>query len=141
MKEAILTLSQGPANLTELCLQLGTEMLLWQEHAATLEARRKLEDSLQQGRALAKFRSGWKPYGDPQITEDLSRFRKPSSGSLAALKAGHVQILARCSSHALGRGGDQGFRHYWLWDQPRWARRLCGRGSVLAEIMPMTSSA
>ncbi|HHT42727.1 MAG TPA: pyrimidine-nucleoside phosphorylase [Firmicutes bacterium] len=95
VKEAILTLKgQGPANLTELCLQLGTEMLLMAGACSDAgEARRKLEDSLQQGRALAKFREWVEAQGgDPQITEDLSllpqaKFRQ----SLAALKAGYVQ--------------------------------------------------
>ena len=83
VKEAILTLKgQGPANLTELCLQLGTEMLLMAGACSDAgEARRKLEDSLQQGRALAKFREWVEAQGgDPQITEDLSLLPKPSSG-------------------------------------------------------------
>ena len=53
VKEAILTLQgQGPAHLTELCLQLGTEMLLLAGAAAQAgEARAKLEESLFSGAA------------------------------------------------------------------------------------------
>ena len=52
-KEAILTLQGlGPAHLTELCLQLGTEMLLLAGAAAQAgEARAKLEESLFSGAA------------------------------------------------------------------------------------------
>lgn len=97
VKEAILTLKgQGPKNLTELCLQLGTEMLLLAGAAADGdEARTKLEKSLQSGRALEKFQE-WigAQGGNPMVAEDLSllpqaRFQK----DLVAPQTGYIQEM------------------------------------------------
>lgn len=58
VKEAIDTLKgQGPADLTELCLALGSQMLLFAGAATTAEdARKKLLGAIQSGAALRKFR-------------------------------------------------------------------------------------
>jgi pyrimidine-nucleoside phosphorylase len=59
VKEAIDTLKgKGPQDLTELCLTLGSYMVLLAEQAGTVEeAREKLQKSIQNGTALETFRS------------------------------------------------------------------------------------
>jgi pyrimidine-nucleoside phosphorylase len=56
--EAIETLQgKGPADLMEMCYILGSQMVVLAKQAATLEeARTMLEEALQSGKALAKFR-------------------------------------------------------------------------------------
>jgi pyrimidine-nucleoside phosphorylase len=56
--EAIETLQgKGPADLMEMCYILGSQMVVLAKQAATLEeARAMLEEALQSGKALAKFR-------------------------------------------------------------------------------------
>lgn len=95
VKEAILTLQgQGPAHLTELCLQLGTEMLLLAGAAAQAgEARAKLEESLFSGAALEKFKE-WVAAqgGDARVAEDLSLLPQARHrASLKAPRAGYIQ--------------------------------------------------
>ncbi len=112
VKEAILTLQgQGPENLTELCLQLGTEMLLLAKAAGDArEARSKLERSLKNGLALAKFKE-WVAAqgGDPRVAEDVNllpqaRFQE----NLLAPRSGYIHaidplILGAAAMH-LGAG-------------------------------------
>lgn len=56
--EAIDTLNgRGPADLTEMCYVLGSQMVVLAKKAATLdEARALLKEALRSGKALAKFR-------------------------------------------------------------------------------------
>ncbi|MTD40033.1 pyrimidine-nucleoside phosphorylase [Erwinia sp. CPCC 100877] len=56
--EAIETLQgKGPADLMEMCYILGSQMVVLAKQATTLEeARAMLEEALQSGKALAKFR-------------------------------------------------------------------------------------
>lgn len=58
MREAIETLQgKGPADLQELCLKLGANMMLLSGRAATeREARAKLEEAIRDGQALAKLK-------------------------------------------------------------------------------------
>src|SRR5690606_29699051 len=58
VKEAIDTLKgEGPDDLTELCLTLGSQMVYLAEKASSIEeARQKLEENLQNGKALEKFK-------------------------------------------------------------------------------------
>ena len=58
VKEAIDTLrGHGPKDLEELCLALGSQMVYLAEKAASLEeAKAKLKEAIQSGKALAKFK-------------------------------------------------------------------------------------
>ncbi|WP_121639772.1 pyrimidine-nucleoside phosphorylase [Virgibacillus sp. Bac330] len=58
VKEAIETLQgKGPEDLTELCLTLGSQMVVLAEQADTIdEARKKLEANLHNGKALQQFK-------------------------------------------------------------------------------------
>ncbi len=58
VQEAIDTLKgEGPKDLTELCLVLGSQMVLLGERAATIEeARKLLETNIQNGKALECFK-------------------------------------------------------------------------------------
>jgi pyrimidine-nucleoside phosphorylase len=73
VREAILTLrGEGPADLTELCLVLGSKMLVLGRVAADeAEARALLRDSIASGRALDTFRA-WiaAQGGDPRVADD-----------------------------------------------------------------------
>lgn len=79
IKEAILTLKgEGPKDLTELCLALGSHMVVLAKRAKTVEeARKRLEEKLSNGEALEKFRQFVRAQGgDDQITDDLDRLPK-----------------------------------------------------------------
>lgn len=72
MSEAIATLKgRGPLDLTELCLELGSRMLVLSELAAdAVTARARLEDLLWDGRALAKFKEWVEAQGgDPAVVD------------------------------------------------------------------------
>ena len=75
VKEAIQTLSGGgPADLKELCLALGSQILLASGLCGTEgEARSRLEQALASGAALEKFRAFIRAQGgDARVTEDMS---------------------------------------------------------------------
>src|SRR5690554_3062036 len=75
VKEAILTLrGEGPARLTELCLELSAEMLLVADITnSRSEARRMAEKNFRTGQALGKFRELIKAQGgDAKVVDDLS---------------------------------------------------------------------
>ncbi|HPT83586.1 MAG TPA: pyrimidine-nucleoside phosphorylase [Limnochordia bacterium] len=95
VKEAILTLhGQGPENLTELCLQLGTEMLLLAGAAASpREGRAKLEHSLRSGLALEKFKEWVQAQGgNPQVAEDVGLLPQARfQADLKAPQSGYIQ--------------------------------------------------
>jgi len=65
VKEAIDTLKgEGPDDLTELVLTLGSQMVVLAKKASTLEeARAKLQESIKNGKALAKFKDFIKNQG------------------------------------------------------------------------------
>lgn len=72
--EAIDTLrGNGPVDLTELCLVLGSKMVLLAEKAETEQAARKLlEESIHSGRAVEKFKSFiTHQHGDARIVDDI----------------------------------------------------------------------
>ncbi len=55
--EALETLqNQGPSDFTELCIELGKQMLIFALDIDETEAEKRLEDSLSSGTALEKFR-------------------------------------------------------------------------------------
>lgn len=75
VQEAIDTLKgEGPADLQELCLLLGSYMVVAAGKAGdATEARRLLHDALNSGRALETFKRFIEAQGgDPRVTEDPS---------------------------------------------------------------------
>lgn len=75
VKEAIETLSgKGPKDLTELCLTLGSQMVVLGGHAKTIdEARKELEEVIANGAALEVFKKFIKGQGgNPAVVDDLS---------------------------------------------------------------------
>lgn len=76
VKEAIDTLKgEGPEDLTELCLTLGSHMVLLAKKAATLtEAREMLQEVVRNGKALETFKIFLQSQGgDPTIVDDPSK--------------------------------------------------------------------
>ncbi|MGG0657765.1 pyrimidine-nucleoside phosphorylase [Rummeliibacillus pycnus] len=75
VKEAIDTLSgKGPKDLTELCLTLGSQMVVLGGHAKTIEeARKQLEEVIANGAALDVFKKFIKGQGgNPAVIDDPS---------------------------------------------------------------------
>lgn len=76
VKEAIDTLKgEGPQDLTELCLTLGSHMVYLGNKANTLtEARELLEEKIKDGTALQTFKTFLQSQGgDPSIVDDPSK--------------------------------------------------------------------
>ncbi len=76
VKEAIDTLKgEGPEDLHELVLTLGSQMVVLAKKAGTLdEARAKLEEVMKNGKALEKFKAFLKNQGgDSSIVDDPSK--------------------------------------------------------------------
>ncbi|MFC4078163.1 pyrimidine-nucleoside phosphorylase [Salinithrix halophila] len=107
VKEAIDTLKgQGPKDLTELCLTLGTHMVVLGGGAdSPEEARRLLEEKISDGTALAKFRSFIEAQGgdgraveNPDAylpkAEHIVEVQADRSGTLATLEAGEIGLCA-----------------------------------------------
>ena len=107
VKEAISVLSgQGAADLTDLCLHLGAEMLVLAGHSPNQESGYKVvEQKLKSKAGLEKFREliSWQG-GDPRVVGDLSllpqasyqtEVRSRQSGyvsSIDALKIGSIAM-------------------------------------------------
>lgn len=95
MREAIDTLrGQGPADLLQLVLALGAEMLVLGRVAPDLEAARgQLRDALTSGAALDKLRAMIvNQGGDPEVIDDPDLLpRADVEGTVAATEAGWVQ--------------------------------------------------
>lgn len=92
--ETIETLKgRGPADLTELCIELGVRMLLLGEKASSPEeARSLLEKQLSSGAALAKFREILiEQGGDTAICEDYSIMDlSPNKSDFTASSQGYI---------------------------------------------------
>lgn len=76
VKEAIDTLrGQGPKDLEELCLSLGSKMVVLAKHAETVEeARKMLEEVIANGKALEVFKEFVAAQGgDASVIEDPSK--------------------------------------------------------------------
>ncbi|MFE8702603.1 pyrimidine-nucleoside phosphorylase [Cytobacillus sp. FJAT-54145] len=76
VKEAIDTLKgEGPEDLTELCLTLGSHMVYLANKANTLEEARKfLEEAIENGRALDTMKTFLESQGgDPSVVDDPSK--------------------------------------------------------------------
>ncbi|WP_102345698.1 pyrimidine-nucleoside phosphorylase [Bacillus sp. Marseille-P3661] len=106
VKEAIDTLKgKGPKDLEELCLELGSRMVYLAEKANSLdEARELLQQAIQTGAALEKFKTFIAAQGgDPSITEDtqklpLAKFKidlkAEKTGTVSTIIADQVGIAA-----------------------------------------------
>lgn len=103
VEEAIETLSgEGPEDLTELSLELGSQMAVLGGKAETLEeARKKLEAALSDGSALEKFKVFLKNQGgNADIVDDLSKLPHAEyTFEAEAETEGYVQAIG---SEAMG---------------------------------------
>lgn len=101
VKEAIDTLKgEGPEDLHELVLTLGSQMVVLAKKADTLdEARAKLEEVMKNGKALEKFKDFLKNQGgDSSIVDDPSKLACRRSD---CLRTGCIPICqGRCARQA-----------------------------------------
>lgn len=103
VQEAIDTLrGAGPADLTELCLVLGSHMLVVAGIAETAEAARaQLQTVLTNGKALATFRDFLAAQGgDPSVVDDPSRL--PQAARTVPVTLGESGYVARIHAEEVG---------------------------------------
>jgi len=97
VKEAIDTLQgRGPADLTELCLVLGSEMLLAAKQATTQEdARKQLQTVMENGDALRLFGQLIKAQGgNEKVIEDTNLLPQAQYQiEVPATKSGYVSMI------------------------------------------------
>lgn len=97
VKEAIDTLKgEGPEDLTELCLTLGSHMVYLAEKASSLaEARTMLENVIKDGSALEKFKVFLSSQGgDAQVVDDPSKMPQAQfTFELEAKEEGYVSEI------------------------------------------------
>ncbi|MCY0894720.1 MAG: pyrimidine-nucleoside phosphorylase [Alicyclobacillaceae bacterium] len=104
VKEAIDTLrGDGPPDFTELCLALGAETAVLAGVADSLEeAREKMREAVQSGRALAKFAEFVKAQGgSPLVAEDTSIL--PRAPVVELVRAHLDGYVASIHAEATGR--------------------------------------
>lgn len=98
VKEAIETLKgNGPHDLTELCLTLGSHMVYLAEKAPSLdEARRLLEEAIRSGAAIAAFKTFLAAQGgDASVVDDLDKLPKAAyTSTVTAAADGYVTEMA-----------------------------------------------
>lgn len=99
VKEAIDTLrGEGPEDLTELCLALGSYMVLLAEQAETLDqARELLKTAIQDGSALEKFKQFLQSQGgDGSVVDDPTKLPQADfTIEVPAKESGYVaEIIA-----------------------------------------------
>lgn len=97
IKEAIDTLKgHGPADLTELVLTLGSQMVVLANKAKTLEeARAKLQEVIKNGKAVEKFKTLIEAQGgDSSVVDHPEKLASaPYQIALPALKSGYVSRI------------------------------------------------
>ncbi|MEW6623809.1 MAG: pyrimidine-nucleoside phosphorylase [Bacillota bacterium] len=105
IEEAILTLrGEGPADLKELCIVLGAQMLYLAKAADSVTAARdKLEKVIASGAALAKLRELIKSQqGDERVVDDMTLLPQAANKiSILSSKAGYIQ---RIKAESIGIG-------------------------------------
>lgn len=104
IKEAIDTLrGKGPRDLTELCLVLGSQMVVLGGKAATIEeARETLEDNLINGKALSVFRTFLESQGgDPSVVDRPELL--PEAAFKFDLPAQNSGYIAELTANEIGR--------------------------------------
>jgi pyrimidine-nucleoside phosphorylase len=103
VKEAIDTLNgKGPADLTELCLTLGSHMVYLADKASSLqEAREMLEKAIQDGSALEKFKVFLSSQGgDASIVNDPAKL--PQAKYILDLEAKEAGFVAEIVADEIG---------------------------------------
>lgn len=103
VKEAIDTLNgKGPADLTELCLRLGSHMVYLADKASSLqEAREMLEKAIQDGSALEKFKVFLSSQGgDASIVNDPAKL--PQAKYILDLEAKEAGFVAEIVADEIG---------------------------------------
>ncbi|MGE6258902.1 pyrimidine-nucleoside phosphorylase [Heyndrickxia sporothermodurans] len=97
VKEAIETLrGEGPDDLTELCLTLGSHMVYLAGKATSLkEARQKLVEVMKNGKALETFKVFLKSQGgNPEVVDDPSKLPQAKYQiELPAIEDGYVSEI------------------------------------------------
>lgn len=97
VKEAIDTLrGEGPKDLTELCLTLGSHMVYLAGKATTLkEAREKLLEVISNGKALETFKTFLQSQGgDPEVVDNPSKLPQAKyKYELESLEDGYVSEI------------------------------------------------
>ncbi|WP_301421136.1 pyrimidine-nucleoside phosphorylase [Mammaliicoccus lentus] len=97
VKEAIETLrGEGPEDLTELVLTLGSQMVVLAKKAENLdEAREKLHEVIQNGKALEKFKVFLENQGgDGSVVDDVSKLPQAQhTFEVKAKKSGYVSNI------------------------------------------------
>ncbi|RKL67659.1 pyrimidine-nucleoside phosphorylase [Salipaludibacillus neizhouensis] len=106
VKEAIDTLKgEGPEDLTDLCLTLGSHMVMVANKADTLEeAREMLEESINSGKALEQFKIFIESQkGDPSVVDNPEKLPQASfkesvlaekDGFVSGIEADHIGTAA-----------------------------------------------
>src|SRR4051794_8519912 len=103
VKEAIDTLNgKGPADLTELCLTLGSHMVYLADKTSSLqEAREMLEKAIQDGSALEKFKVFLSSQGgDASIVNDPAKL--PQAKYILDLEAKEAGFVAEIVADEIG---------------------------------------
>lgn len=103
VKEAIETVKgNGPADFTELCLIVGSFMLVSGEKADDLShARKMLEAVIQNGSALNKFKQFISNQGgDPMVTEDITLL--PRANTIRILRSPCSQLISDIDGEKVG---------------------------------------
>ncbi|MFD2655950.1 pyrimidine-nucleoside phosphorylase [Gracilibacillus thailandensis] len=103
IKEAIDTLQgNGPEDLYELCLTLGSQMVYLAKQADSIEeARAKLEDAVASGKALEKFKTFVSSQGgDASVVDDPSKL--PQAKYVIDIKATHAGFVKEIVADEIG---------------------------------------
>ncbi len=97
VKEAIATLKgNGPKDLVELCLVLGSQMVVLAKRTETIaEARMLLEESIRSGKGLQTFKTFLEAQGgDPAVVDDVTKLPTAQYQiDVHALKSGYVSNI------------------------------------------------
>ncbi len=104
VQEAIDTLKgQGPADLTELCLVLGSQMAYLGGVASSLEeARAMLEENIKNGKALEKFKTFIEAQGGNPEVVDRPEELLPQAEFKIEVKADEAGVISKINADELG---------------------------------------
>ncbi len=109
---------KGPKDLLELVLELGSRMVVMEQQAASLaEARAKLEQTIADGSALARFKAMIKAqHGDPNVVDDYSlmphakyqiEYPAQKGGVIAKLTADEIGMASMLMGGGRQKADDQ----------------------------------
>lgn len=113
-----LSKGKGPKDLLELVLELGSRMVVMGQQAASLaEARAKLEQTIADGSALARFKAMIKAqHGDPNVVDDYSlmphakyqiEYPAQKGGVIAKLTADEIGMASMLMGGGRQKADDQ----------------------------------